>query len=65
MPSTSKKQASFMAAVANNPKFAKKAGVSPKVGKEYAAADKRAAGAAKKGFAPPQMMTMKKGGKAK
>jgi hypothetical protein len=40
MPSTSKKQHNFMAAVANNPKFAKKAGVSPAVGKEFLTADK-------------------------
>jgi phosphoserine phosphatase len=40
MPSTSKKQHNFMAAVANNPKFAKKAGVSPSVGKEFLTADK-------------------------
>jgi hypothetical protein len=40
MPSTSKKQHNFMAAVANNPKFAKKAGVSSAVGKEFLTADK-------------------------
>lgn len=40
MPSTSKKQHNFMAAVANNPKFAKKAGVSQSVGKEFMKADK-------------------------
>jgi hypothetical protein len=40
MPSTSKKQHNFMAAVANNPKFAKKAGVPPSVGKEFLTADK-------------------------
>ena len=39
MPSTSKKQANFMKAVANNPKFAKKAGVPSKVGKDFSAAD--------------------------
>jgi len=36
----SKKQHNFMAAVANNPKFAKKAGVSSAVGKEFLTADK-------------------------
>lgn len=41
MPSSSKKQADFMKAVANNPKFAKKVGVPQKVGKDYASADKR------------------------
>lgn len=40
MPSVSKKQHNFMAAVANNPKFAKKAGVSSSVGKEFLTADK-------------------------
>lgn len=42
MPSKTPKQANFMKAVANNPKFAKKAGVPTKVGKEFAAADKKA-----------------------
>jgi hypothetical protein len=40
MPSTSKKQHNFMAAVANSPAFAKKAGVPQSVGKEFATADK-------------------------
>ena len=40
MPSSSKKQADFMAAVANNPAFAKKAGVPQSVGKEFSNADK-------------------------
>jgi hypothetical protein len=40
MPSKSKKQQNFMAAVANNPKFAKKAGVPQSVGKDYEKADK-------------------------
>jgi len=40
MPSTSKKQHNFMAAVANNPAFAKKAGVPASVGKEFLSADK-------------------------
>ena len=40
MPSTSKKQHNFMAAVANNPAFAKKAGVPQSVGKDFSAADK-------------------------
>ncbi len=35
MPSNSKKQARLMAAVAHNPKFAKKVGISQKVGKEF------------------------------
>lgn len=40
MPSTSQKQHNFMAAVANNPSFAKKAGVPQSVGKEFTEADK-------------------------
>jgi len=40
MPSTSGKQHRFMAAVANNPKFAKKAGVPQSVGEEFIKADK-------------------------
>jgi hypothetical protein len=40
MPSTSKKQHNFMEAVANNPAFAKKAGVPQSVGKDFAEADK-------------------------
>ena len=40
MPSVSKKQHNFMAAVANNPEFAKKAGVPQSVGKEFNQADK-------------------------
>ena len=40
MPSTSQKQHNFMAAVANNPAFAKKAGVPQSVGAEYMKADK-------------------------
>jgi hypothetical protein len=40
MPSTSKKQHDFMAAIANNPKFAKQAGVPQSVGKDFTEADK-------------------------
>jgi hypothetical protein len=40
VPSVSKKQHNFMAAVAKNPGFAKKAGVSSAVGKEFLTADK-------------------------
>jgi hypothetical protein len=40
MPSVSKKQHNFMAAVANNPSFAKKAGVPQSVGKDFNQADK-------------------------
>ena len=40
MPSTSKKQHNFMAAIANSPSFAKKVGVPQSVGKEFNNADK-------------------------
>ena len=40
MPSSSKKQHNFMAAVANNPAFAKKVGVPQSVGKDFNQADK-------------------------
>jgi len=40
VPSTSKKQHNFMAAVAKNPAFAKKAGVPQSVGEEFLTADK-------------------------
>ena len=39
VPSKSKAQHKFMAAVANNPKFAKETGVPQSVGKEYMKAD--------------------------
>ena len=40
MPSTSKKQHNFMAAIAHSPSFAKKVGVPMSVGKEFNQADK-------------------------
>jgi len=40
MPSTSKKQHNFMAAIAHNPAFAKKVGVPQSVGQEFNNADK-------------------------
>ena len=40
MPSTSKKQHNFMAAVAHNPAFAKKVGIPQSVGKDFDEADK-------------------------
>lgn len=39
MPSTSAKQARFMAAAAHNPDFAKKAGISQSVAQEFNQAD--------------------------
>ena len=81
MPSKTPKQKSFMAAVANNPKFAKKVGVAPKVGKEFEMKDKmmkkmpkkaaggsvskRADGVAKKGKTDTKMSKMAMGGKMK
>jgi hypothetical protein len=71
MPSTSKKQHNFMAAVANNPAFAKKAGVPQSVGKEFNKADKgktfKQGGDMKKmnmgGYAGGGMPMVNKGGK--
>ena len=40
MPSTSKKQHNLMAAVANNPAFAKRVGIPQSVGQDFTAADK-------------------------
>jgi hypothetical protein len=40
MPSSSAKQHRFMAAVANNPKFAKRVGVPTSVGEDFMKADK-------------------------
>ena len=40
MPSVSKKQHNLMAAVANNPAFAKKAGIPQSVGEDFLSADK-------------------------
>ena len=41
MPSTSEKQKRLMAAVANNPKFAKEVGIPQSVGKEFQREDKK------------------------
>lgn len=79
MPSKTPKQKSFMAAVAANPKFAKKVGVASKVGKEFAMKDKMmkkaaggltaghksADGAAKKAKTKGKMPKMAMGGKMK
>jgi len=71
MPSTSKKQHNFMAAVAHNPAFAKKAGVPQSVGKDFNQADKgrkfSKGGDMKKmnmgGYADGSMTMVNKGGK--
>lgn len=60
MPSTSKKQARFMAAVAHSPAFAKKAGVPQSVGKEFNQADKSRT-FAKGGIMKETMKTVTKG----
>tara|TARA_R110000868_G_scaffold260618_1_gene518760 strand:+ start:122 stop:475 length:354 start_codon:yes stop_codon:yes gene_type:complete len=71
MPSTSKKQHNFMAAVANNPAFAKKTGVPQSVGKEFSNADKgrkfKEGGDMKesKGMVAKEMNFMKKKGAPK
>ena len=57
MPSKSKAQHNFMAAVAHNPAFAKKAGVPQSVGKEFNEADK-----GRKFFKGGDMKKMDKGG---
>jgi hypothetical protein len=67
MPSKSKAQHNFMAAVAHSPAFAKKAGVPQSVGKEFNQADKgrkfSKGGDMKKGYADGGMTMVKKGGK--
>jgi hypothetical protein len=71
MPSSSKKQHNFMAAVANNPAFAKKVGVPQSVGKDFSLADKgrkfSKGGDMKKinmgGYADGGMTMVNKGGK--
>ena len=62
MPSKSKAQRNFMAAVANNPAFAKKAGVPQSVGKEFSNADKGRK-FAKGGDMKSENMMMKKEGR--
>jgi len=68
MPSTSKKQARMMAAVAHNPGFAKKVGIPQSVGKDFNEADKgrkfREGGSTmkeSKAMAAAEMKALKKG----
>jgi hypothetical protein len=67
MPSKSKAQHNFMAAIAHSPSFAKKAGVPVSVGKEFVTADKgktfKQGGDMKKGYADGGMTMVNKGGK--
>jgi hypothetical protein len=74
VPSTSKKQAKFMAAAAHNPKFAKKAGIPVSVAKEFNTADKGKKfgtsrpdlqGVNKKSTSHGKMALFKEGGKMK
>ena len=71
MPSVSKKQHNFMAAIAKNPSFAKKVGIKPSVGEEFLKADKgrkfREGGEMKesKGMMKKEVAFMKKAGAPK
>lgn len=71
MPSSSKKQHNFMAAIAKNPAFAKKVGIKPSVGEEFLKADKgrkfREGGAMKesKAMVKKEISFMKKAGAPK
>lgn len=49
MPSKSKAQHNLMEAVAHSPKFAKKVGIAPSVGKDFVAADKKVSTVKSKG----------------
>ena len=64
MPSVSKKQHNFMAAVAKNPGFAKKVGIPRSVGEEFLTADKgkkfREGGTMKKANPFMEMIAKKK-----
>lgn len=55
MPAKSEKQRRFMAAVANNPKFAKKVGVPKSVGEEFMKTKKYQAGGAMASSPRPRM----------
>jgi len=65
MPSTSKKQHNFMAAIANSPAFAKKVGVPQSVGKDFTTADKGRKFSKGGDTMATKMMGMKKGGMKK
>jgi hypothetical protein len=68
MPSVSKKQHNFMAAIAKNPGFAKKVGIPRSVGEEFLTADKgkkfREGGTMKKANPFMEMIAKKKAGEA-
>jgi hypothetical protein len=69
MPSVSKKQHNFMAAIAKNPGFAKKVGIPRSVGEEFLTADKgkkfREGGTMKKANPFMEMIAKKKEAAAK
>ena len=65
MPSVSKKQHNFMAAIANSPSFAKKAGVPQSVGKDFTTADKGRKFSKGGDIMATKTMVMKKGGMKK
>lgn len=58
MPSKTKRQARFMAAVAHDPAFAKKAGVPQKVGREFNRADAKTGILKKKTARPARQVSM-------
>ena len=57
MPSVSAKQHRFMEAIAHSPKFAKEAGVSQAVGKDFARADDKAGITKTHGGKPAKLYT--------
>lgn len=63
MPAVSKKQERFMQAVANNPKFAKKAGVPQSVGREFTKGDSMKNGMKKMAMGGKMPMVSKDGKK--
>ena len=65
MPSKSEKQKRLMAAVANNPKFAKKVGIPQSVGKEFEREDKKMDCGSKRKMNKGGMMKYAKGGSVK
>ena len=61
MPSKSAKQANLMRAVAHNRDFAQKVGIPQKVGKDYAAADKKKFGSGRLTRAKVNVQNTRKG----
>jgi hypothetical protein len=65
VPSKSDKQKRLMAAVANNPEFAKKVGIPQSVGKEFEREDKKMDCGSKRKMKKGGMMKYAKGGSVK